>query len=159
MPDRILPDWPRKAPAPGVRTFALLGGLEAGVRATLTSVLPLEMYAAFRNADTVSGLYFAIGFLSLCGGLMVPWLTTHLPRRWTYTLGIGFYLTGHVAGVVGGALMPVAVACTALGTVTCFVCLSAYVLDYVAKPDLGRNESLRMFYSGLAWTLGPLVGV
>ncbi|MFN3292353.1 MAG: MFS transporter [Gemmobacter sp.] len=159
MPDRILPDWPRKAPAPGVRTFALLGGLEAGVRATLTSVMPLEMHAAFGNADTVSGIYFVIGFLSLAGGLMVPWLTTHLPRRWTYSLGIALYLTGHAAGVAGGPLMAVAVACTALGTVTCFVCLSAYVLDYVSKPDLGRNESLRMFYSGLAWTLGPVVGV
>lgn len=159
MPDRILPDWPRKAPAPGVRTFALLGGLEAGVRATLTSVLPLEMYAAFGNADTVSGLYFLVGFVSLIGGLMVPWLTTRLPRRWTYTLGIGFYLTGHILAILGGPLMVGAVACVALGTVTCFVCLSAYVLDYVAKPDLGRNESLRMFYSGLAWTLGPVVGV
>lgn len=159
MPDRILPDWPRKAPAPGVRTFALLGGLEAGVRAMLTSVMPLEMYAAFRDADTVSGLYFLIGFVSLAGGLMVPWVTSWLPRRWTYSLGIALYLSGHALAVLGGPLMAVAVACTALGTVTCFVCLSAYVLDYVAKAEMGRNESLRMFYSGLAWTVGPVLGV
>lgn len=159
MPDHRLPDWPRAAPAPGVRTFALLGGLEAAVRAMLTSVLPIEMYSAFRDADTVSGLYFMLGFLSLGFGLMVPRLTALLSRRWTYSLGVGLYLTGHMAGLVGGHLMPMAVIGTMLGTVTCFICLNAYVLDYIAKTDLGRNESLRMFYSGLAWTLGPLIGV
>lgn len=159
MPFHVLPDWPRKAPAPGVRTFALLGGLEAGVRAMLVSVFPLEMYAAFRNADTVSALYFAVGFVSLAGGLMVPWLTTHLPRRWTYTAGVGLFLVGHALAIVGGPWIAVAAACNALGTVTTFVCLSAYVLDYVSKHDLGRNESLRMFYSGLAWTVGPVLGV
>ena len=154
-----LPEWPRIAPAPGVRTFALLGGLEAGVRAMLVSGFPLEMYAAFGDADTVSVLYFAAGLVSLAGGLMVPWLTTLLPRRWTYTLGAGLFLTGHVLGIVGGPWMAMAVACNALGTVTTFICLSAYVLDYISKPQLGRNETLRMFYSGLAWTAGPVLGV
>lgn len=159
MPELHPPIWPRKAPAPGVRTFALLGGLEAGVRATLVSVFPLEMYAAFGDANTVSLFYLLIGFLSLMGGLLVPWLTTMLPRRWTYTLGCMFFLVGHVMGILGGQWTAPAVACNALGTVTTFICLSAYVLDYIAKTDLGRNETLRMVYSGLAWTAGPVVGV
>lgn len=159
MPQHSLPEWPREVPAPGVRSFALLGGLEASVRAMLTSVLPVEMLRAFGDANTVSGIYFVIGFLSLGFGLMVPRLTTLLPRRWTYTLGTAIFLTGHMAALWGGPLMAVAVACQMIGTVTCFVCLNAYVLDYVARHDLGRNESLRMFYSGLAWTLGPLIGV
>ena len=159
MPTHFMPDWPRKAPAPGVRTFAVLGGLEAGVRAMLVSVFPLEMYAAFQNADTVSVIYFVVGFVSLAGGLMVPWLTTHLPRRWTYTMGALLFLVAHGLAILGGPWVALAVACSALGTVTTFICLSAYVLDYVAKGDLGRNESLRMFYSGLAWTVGPVLGV
>lgn len=157
MPEAKIPDWP--APAPGVRTFALLGGLDAGVRAILSSVLPLEMYLSLGDADRVSGAYFLIGFLSLGFGLMVPRLSALLSRRWTYTLGAGFYLCGHLAGLVGGALMPLAVAGTTLGTMTCLVCLNAYILDYIARTELGRNESLRMFYSALAWVLGPIVGV
>ena len=159
MPAPTMTDWTHAAPAPGVHTFALLGGMEAGVRAMLVSVLPLEMYAAFGNADRVSGIYFLIGFLSLGFGLMVPWLASRLARRWTYTLGVGLYVSGHVAGLVGGAAMPLAVAGNALGTVTCLICLNAYILDYIARSDLGRNESTRMVYSGLAWTVAPLAGV
>lgn len=159
MPAPMMTDWSHAAPAPGVRTFALLGGMEAGVRAMLVSVLPLEIYAVFGDADRVSGIYVVIGLLSLGFGLMVPWLASRLARRWTYTLGVGLYVLGHMAGIVGGAAMPLAVAGAALGTVTCFVCLNAYVLDYIAKSDLGRNESTRMLYSGIAWTVGPLAGV
>lgn len=159
MPHLPPPEWPRRAPAPGVRTFALLAGLEAAVRASVVSVLPLEMYRAFGDASTVSGLYFGIGLLSLLVGLMVPWLTTRLPRRWAYTLGVGMFLLGSAAGVAGGPLMAAAVACNAIATVTVFICLNAYVLDYIAKTDLSRNETMRMFYSALAWTIGPLAGV
>lgn len=159
MPVPATTDWPPVAPSPGVHTFALLGGMEAAVRAMLVSVLPLEMYAAFGDADTVSGIYFLIGFVSLGFGLMVPWLAGRLARRWTYSLGVGLYVSGHVAGLAGGWAMPLAVAGNALGTVTCLVCLNAYILDYIAREDLGRNESTRMVYSGLSWTMGPLAGV
>lgn len=152
-------DWPRAAPSPGVRTFALLGALDAGVRGTLTSVLPIELYRAFGNADTVSGIYLVVGFVSLIFGLMVPLLTSILPRRWTFTLGIAAYVIGHLCGMIGGQLMALAVACQMIGAVTFFICLNAYVMDYIARNDLGKNESLRMFYSGIAWTVCPILGV
>jgi hypothetical protein len=46
-----------------------------------------------------------------------------------------------------------------MATVTVTVCFNAYVLDYVAKVELGRAETLRLFYSALAWTIGPFLGV
>jgi len=49
--------------------------------------------------------------------------------------------------------------CCTLGTVTAFICLNAYVLDYITKAELGRTETLRMFYSAFAWTAGPVSGV
>ena len=159
MPSPALTEISHKIPAPGVRSFALLTGLDAGIRGMLVSVFPLEMYRAFQDAGTVSGLYFGMGFLSLAVGLMVPWITTHLPRRWTYTAGVGLYLTGHAFGMMGGPYIAVAVALSAMATITCFICLNAYILDYISKEQMGRNESLKMFYSGLSWTVGPLLGV
>jgi MFS family permease len=159
MPSPPISDIPPKLPAPGVRSFALLTGLDAGIRGILVSVFPLEMYRAFLDAGTVSGLYFIIGFLSLGLGLMVPWITTRLPRRWTYTAGVGLYLAGHAAGIIGGPFIAAAVAFSAMATITCFVCLNAYILDYISKQQMGRNESLKMFYSALSWTVGPLLGV
>jgi hypothetical protein len=147
------------APGPGARSFALLSGLEAGVRAMLVSVFPLEMYRAFGDAGTVSAIYFGIGCLSLLAGLMVPQLTRVLPRRWTYTLGVTLFFCAHAAGLAGGKLIVLAVACNALGTVVTFICLNAYVLDYISRNELGRTESLRMVYAALAWTVGPIAGV
>jgi len=46
-----------------------------------------------------------------------------------------------------------------LATATVFVCFNAYVLDYIASVELGRCETLRMFYSATAWTVGPAGGV
>ncbi|MFN6978758.1 MAG: MFS transporter, partial [Gemmobacter sp.] len=146
-------------PAPGAHAFALLSGLEAGVRGMLVSVMPLEMYRAFGDAGTVSGIYFAIGCLSMLAGLFVPWVTTRIPRRWTYTAGCVLFLVGQTFGILGGPLIAVASACNAVATVTVFICLNAYVLDYIGKTQLGRTESLRMFYAATSWTAGPILGV
>jgi hypothetical protein len=146
-------------PAPGAHAFALLSGLDAGVRGVLISVMPLEMYRAFGSASMVSGIYFAIGILSLVVGLFVPWMTRFLPRRWTFTAGCLMFLAGQFCGIAGGSWMAVAAAANAVGTVTVFICLNAYVLDYIGKTQLGRTESLRMFYAATSWTVGPILGV
>jgi len=39
------------------------------------------------------------------------------------------------------------------------VCMSLYIMDYIGKRDLTRNESRRMQYSGAAWLIGPALGV
>ena len=48
---------------------------------------------------------------------------------------------------------------TTMATVVTFVCFNAYVLDYVAKVELGQFETSRLFYSALGWTIGPALGV
>ncbi|MGL6209780.1 MAG: MFS transporter, partial [Paracoccaceae bacterium] len=49
--------------------------------------------------------------------------------------------------------------CNGMATVTVFVCLNAYVLDYVARADLGRSQSTQMVYAASCWMIGPLLGV
>lgn len=164
MLERAVPEWLRHPPeglarAPSARAFATLAGIEALIRGTLLSVLPLAMYAAMGDAQRVSAVYFLVGLTSLCWGMMLPWVNRRVPRRWLYTMGAGFYVVGCSLGMMGGSYVMGALICCTLGTVTCFICLNAYVLDYIAKGDLGRTESLRMFYSAFAWTAGPVTGV
>ena len=47
----------------------------------------------------------------------------------------------------------------AIGTVTITVCFNAYLMDYIERTELGATESLRLFYSAAAWTIGPFLGV
>ena len=137
----------------------MLSALDAMIRGFLVSVYPLAMYRAFGDPALVSQLYFLIGVLSLVAGLLVPWLTRFLPRRWMYTVGVGLALAGCGLGMLGGQWVALALLCSTIATVTIFVCLNAYVLDYIARVDLGRTETLRLFYSAVAWTVGPVTGV
>ncbi|WP_209427198.1 MFS transporter [Pararhodobacter sp. SW119] len=164
MLERAVPEWLRHPPAgvartPSARAFATLSGIEALVRGTLLSVLPLALYSQLGDARTVSAVYLAVGVTSLVFGLLLPWINRVVPRRWLYTFGAGLYVLGCGLGSMGGLfVIPALLFCT-LATVTCFVCLNAYVLDYIAKVELGRTETLRMFYSAFAWSAGPVTGV
>ena len=148
------------APTPRIRDFALLAALEAGIRGTLLSVMPLVIYRAFGDAGVVSRIYFAVGIGSLICGLMVPFLSRWMARRWIMTLSGGLYLLGMALALTGVPhLKAAALMVNAVATVTFTVCLNAYVLDYIARLELGRNESTRMVYSAVPWTVGPVLGV
>lgn len=148
------------ARAPRVEDFALLFGIDSAVRGLMLSVIPLEMYRAWGEGTVVSAFFLGTGVVSLLAGLFVPWATGRVGRgRMTvaagvlYLLAMGLFLTGD-RWLVAGALLVQAV-----GTVTAWVCLSAYVLDFVRREELGRNESMRLLYGATAWTLGPYAGV
>jgi len=160
MFERSIPEFVRHAPAPSVHGFATLTGVEAIARGSLVSVFPLEMYNALTEAQAVSEVYFLIGCASLLVGLLVPTISRKLSRRWTYSLGAvmmfcgpGLAASGHPYGVIVGLML------TTFATVVLFVCLNAYVLDYVKRHDFGKCETLRMLYSAVGWTLGPVLGV
>lgn len=152
------------APTPRVAHFALLAAIEAGVRGTLMSTLPLVILRGFGDTQASSLVYFCVGVLSLFAGLMVPFVNRFVARRWMFTGAGGLYLIGMGLAVIGIAAdaawyKAAALLVTAIGTVTFTVCLSSYVLDYIDRSNLGRNESTRMLFSALPWTIGPALGV
>jgi hypothetical protein len=155
--------WPerlRHAPPPGAHGFAFLACFEASVRAILVSVWPLVLYDALGSAAAVSRVYFLVGLVSLSTGLMVPWINRRIPRRWMFTLGGAAYLAGGMLGIAGGTVAtPIAMFAAYAGTVTTFICFNAYVMDYIARTELGRSETLRLTYSALPWAIGPFAGV
>tara|TARA_R110002051_G_scaffold73684_2_gene133948 strand:+ start:162 stop:1370 length:1209 start_codon:yes stop_codon:yes gene_type:complete len=148
------------APTPKIKDFALLAALEAGVRGTLLSVMPVVIYRGFSDAATVSHIYFLVGLASLFCGLMVPWMSRWVPRRWMFTLAGCAYLVGLSLASTGVPdLLAFALLINAVGTVTFTVCLNAYVLDHIHRMELGRNETTRMVYSAAPWMIGPILGV
>lgn len=159
MHERRIPEWLRHAPAPSVRGFAVLAGTEAVARGILISVFPVVIYNALGDARVVSALYFVIGAISLLIGLLVPYLIRFIPRRWVYVFGALMFVGGTSISVLEtpGAVIA-GLALTTFAVVTTFVCFNAYVLDHVAKIELGRFETSRLLYSALGWTVGPALG-
>ena len=145
--------------SPTVGSFALVGGFEAITRGVTLSVFPLVLYRAWGDAAVVSQIYLAVGIVSLLTVLTVPWLMRVLPRRWVHTFGVLLYLGSAAFGMLGGKTVALALLCTVVGTAIAFVCYNANILQYVAKTELGRLETLRLFYAGTGWAAGPFVGV
>jgi MFS family permease len=155
-----LPALAVAARPPRVEDLAILFGFDSAVRGLLMSVTPLVLIDAWVEGTLVSLLFLGAGILSLMAGLCVPWLTRHLARSRLmtaagilYLAGMGLFMTGE-RWLVAAALVPYAVA-----TVTFWVVVSAYVLDWIPREDLGRMESKRLLYGAAAWTFGPLLGV
>jgi MFS family permease len=160
MANKYLPLFLRHSPTPKVRDFALLAGIEAAVRGTLISAMPLEVYAVLGNAEETSAAYFHAGIAALLWGLMVPWFTGFVPRRWVYSGGCVLYLVGMVLAILGTSVtVQVALICLSMATATTFVCFNAYVLDYIGRAELGRNQSMQMVFAAGPWALGPMTGV
>ncbi|WP_339106680.1 MFS transporter [Roseovarius rhodophyticola] len=160
MFERRIPEWLRHAPAPSVRGFATLAAFEAVARGILISVFPVAMYDALQDAARISSVYFLIGIISLLTGLLVPFLNRWIARRWMYSIGATGFIVGSGLAALGSPEMIVlGLVLNSLATVVTFVCFNAYVLDYISRIDLGKCETLRMFYSALGWTVGPMLGV
>lgn len=158
--ERRIPEFLRHAPTPGVRGFAMLAAIEAMARGIMLSVYPLAMYQALGDAERVSEVYFLIGCVALVVSMFVPSIASRLTRRWTFTLGGLMLGAGALTASQGGPVFtPLGLGLTNIGVVTFFICFNAYVLDFIERTELGRSETLRLFYSSLAWMVGPVLGV
>ena len=148
------------APTPSVSSFAFLASLDAGVRGILLSVMPLAIYREVGDAGVVSMIYLLVGVGSLAAGMLVPWGTRFLPRRWMMTFGVSLLMLGGLLGILGGTTgLSAALLAISAGTITVSVCTNAYLLDYFVREQLGRTESMRIFYSATMWCIGPVAGV
>ena len=146
--------------SPGVHNFALLSAFEATARASLISIFPVLMYRSLGDAKVVSEVYLGIGLLSMVFALLTPMIGRVVPRRWLYSFASLTMLFGIIVGGFGDiSLIPLAVALNAIALIILTVCHSAYLMDYIERTSMGRNETLRLLYSGLPWTVGPYLGV
>ena len=159
MHERRIPEWLRHAPAPSVRGFAILAGTEAIARGILISVFPIVMYNTLRDTRIVSEVYFVIGAISLVIGLLIPYLIRFIPRWWVYVFGTLMFVAGAISTTLETpGFVITGLALTTFAVATTFVCFNAYVLDHVAKIELGRFETSRLFFSAMGWTVGPALG-
>lgn len=152
---------PAPAPAsPGPWTFVALYFLESVARASVVTVLPLTVYAVFRDKETVSLVYTLVSLASVGVSFAIPALVRLLTRRWTYVLGAG--LLGLCAALVwlgAGWAAPLALLARTWGAAMLNVTLSLYIMDNIDRRALVRSEPLRLGTATLAWSAGPLAGV
>lgn len=140
--------------------FSALFFLHGAAQTILLTVLPLETLRLMGDPWTVSVVYAAVGVAGFFGRLAIPTLTRMIRRIGVLELGLGMLAVAGLllwsetrAGLVVGLVLNVfAIACME-------IVLNLYVLDHIARHDLGRFEARRIFFSALPWTIGPWLGV
>lgn len=141
-------------------SLARLSGAEGFARAVLVGVVPIVALEALGNKQAVSYVYFAGAVFTLMVTLNIGTLERFLHRRWVVTLGGMFLLVAAVFLYLQyDPLFALGIGMRSAAASVFSVCMSLYIMDYIGKRELTRNESRRMFYSGVVWLIGPSLGI
>ncbi|MEZ5925630.1 MAG: MFS transporter [Hyphomicrobiaceae bacterium] len=157
---RRYPLWLSASNRPGIGVFAILFFIEAMARASILSVVPLQAYHLFQDNQTLSFLYTGVAVFGLLTSLMLPVLIRLLTRKWVYTLGatslIACFLFLYSYTIAGQALGMMA---RTFATACLNIAISLYIMDFIRKEDLVRNDAVRLSLSTVSWTLAPYIGI
>jgi len=139
--------------------LARLAALEGFSRAMLVGIVPLVAYEALGDKESVARVYLIAAILTLLVTLNFATLEKLLQRRWVLSLGCGFLvLAATFLWIADGISLPAGIGLRSAAASLFSVSMSLYIMDYIGKRDLTRNESRRMQYAGVAWLIGPMLG-
>ncbi len=140
--------------------LAKLNALESFSRALLVGVIPLLVFDALGSKEAVTVAYLLASLLTLSVTLNFATLERWLRRRRVVTLGGVISIVAALIFWFGdGYELAAAIGLQKAAGSLFAVCLSLYIMDYIGKQQLILTESRRIFYSGLAWVVGPTLGV
>ncbi len=123
-------------------------------------LIPLLALEALGSKEMVTRAYLAASILTLLITLNFAGLERLLQRRWVLTLGVGFSITAILILTFGeGWIMSAAIGLQSAAASLFSVCLSLYIMDYIGKKELIFTESKRLLYTGIAWMIGPALGL
>jgi ACDE family multidrug resistance protein len=140
--------------------IARLNACEGFARSLLMGLIPLLALEALGSKEMVTRAYLAASILTLLITLNFAGLERLLQRRWVLTLGVGFSITAILILTFGeGWIMSAAIGLQSAAASLFSVCLSLYIMDYIGKKELIFTESKRLLYTGIAWMIGPALGL
>ncbi len=140
--------------------LARLNFLEGFARAVMTGVVPLAAFEALGSKEAVSYVFIGGAVITVLFTLNVGGLERRLQRRWVVTLAAAFlFIAAVLLAFADGPLFVVAIGLRSAEASIFSVCLSLYIMDFIGKRDLTVTESRRIVYTGVAWLIGPTLGV
>ena len=140
--------------------LARLNACEGFARSLMIGLIPLLALEALGSKEMVTRAYLGASLLTLLITLNFANLERWLQRRWVLTLGGGFTLTAILILAFGeGWVMSIAIGLQSAAASLFSVCLSLYIMDYIGKKELVFTESKRLLYTGIAWMIGPMLGL
>ena len=140
--------------------LARLNAFEGFARSLIVGIIPLLALEALGSKELVTRAYLLASILTLMITLNFASLERLLHRRWVLTLGVGFTIFAVIILIFGdGMVIAFAIGLQSAAASLFSVCISLYIMDYIGKKDLIFTESKRLLYTGVAWMIGPTLGL
>lgn len=155
-----LPVWFGVADLPKAIPFAFLYGVQGMARTVLMTVIPLKALELLGTAQKVSMLYLAVSVLGLVGSLSMPLLVHLIRRRRVVVVGV---VAVSASAVLLQAdelvLYGIGMLFYVVGFIAIDICFNLYLMDSIPRKDFGRFEPVRVWFLGVAFIVGPYLGV
>lgn len=140
-------------------SLARLAALEGFSRSMLVGIVPLIAYEALGDKESVAKVYTIAAIMTLMVTLNFATFERLLQRRWVLSMGCGFLVAAALALFLSHSYtLPFGIGLRSAAASIFSVSMSLYIMDYIGKRELTRNESRRMQYAGAAWLVGPFLG-
>ena len=140
--------------------IARLNSFEGFGRSLIVGIIPLLALEALGSKEMVTRAYLLASILTLMVTLNFATLERLLHRRWVITLGAGFTIAATLTLIFGeGFSVALAIGLQSAAASLFSVCISLYIMDYIGKSELIYTESRRLLYTGVAWMIGPTLGL
>jgi MFS family permease len=140
--------------------IARLNAFEGLARSLIIGTVPLMALEALGSKEMVTRAYLFASLLTLMITLNFASLERLLQRRWVVTLGSLLMITAATILIFGdGMIIALAIGLQSAAASIFSVCISLYIMDYIGKKELIFTESKRLLYTGIAWMIGPILGL
>ena len=155
-----LPVWFGVADLPKAMPFAFLYATQGMARTVLMTVIPLRALELLGTAQEVSMLYLAVSLLGLVGSLFMPLLVHVIRRRRVVVVGIAVVCASAVMLQADDlVLYGIGMALYVVGFIATDICFNLYLMDSIPRKEFGRFEPVRVWFLGIAFIVGPYLGV
>jgi len=142
------------------RSFAQLNSIEGFARSLLIGVIPLLALKALGSKEAVTLAYLFASLLTITLTLNFSFIERWLQRRWVITLSGLFTVMAATILLFGkGMIIALAIGLQSAAASLFSVCISLYIMDYIRRKELIYTESRRLLYTGIAWLIGPTLGI
>lgn len=153
------PTYLRSLGAEAGSGLARLSGIESFARAVVSGVIPVLAFEALGTKQAVSLTFAAGGLFALAVTLSFGRLQLLLSRKWVMTLGLALLAASAALNAFDGPLFALGIGFRSAAASIFAVSLSLLVMDAVQRSQLTKVESNRMLYVGVAWLVGPTLGL
>jgi len=142
------------------RSLAQLNSLQGFARSLLIGVIPLLALKALGSKEAVTQAYLLASLLTITITLNFSFIERWLQRRWVITLSGLFTIIAATILLFGnGMIIALAIGLQSAAASLFTVCISLYIMDYIGRKELIYTESRRLLYTGIAWLIGPTLGI